>query len=58
MRVFSAQRGREIAKLLQLLDLMIAAYDWGRNTRQQSANGRHHKTDAVIMSFQEEARLE
>jgi hypothetical protein len=37
-------RKLEPTKLLQSLELMKVAYNYGGNTRQQSVNVRHHKS--------------
>jgi hypothetical protein len=47
VKLFSAQRRREIAKLLQFLALMKAKFDCGRNTRQRSAGVIGHKGNLV-----------
>jgi hypothetical protein len=41
------ERRREIMKLLQLLEMMIAIFSFGMNTRQQSVSVRHHKRNSL-----------
>jgi hypothetical protein len=47
VKLFGAQRRRERAKTLQLLELMKATFDCGRNTMQQSAGVRRHEGNSV-----------
>jgi hypothetical protein len=47
VKLFSAQRRRETAKLLQFLELMKTMFDCGENTTQRSAGVRHHEGNSV-----------
>jgi hypothetical protein len=47
LKLFSAQRRRETAKLLQFLELMKAAFSCGGNTRHRSAGVRHHEGNSL-----------
>jgi hypothetical protein len=47
MKLFGAQRRREIAKPLQFLELMKAMIDCGGNTRQQSTGVRRHEGNSL-----------
>jgi hypothetical protein len=47
MKLFGAQRRREIAKPLQFLELMKATFNCGGNTTQQSAGVRRNEGNSV-----------
>jgi hypothetical protein len=47
VKLFGTQRRRETAKPLQLLELMKATFDCGRNTRQRSAGVRRHEGNSL-----------
>jgi len=47
MKLFGAQRIREIPKPLQFLELMKATFDCGENTRQPSAGVRRHERNSL-----------
>jgi hypothetical protein len=47
VKLFSAQRSRETAKLLQIFELMKAMFNCGGNTRQRLASVRHHEGNSL-----------
>jgi hypothetical protein len=48
MKLFSAQKKREIEKLLKFLELMKAMFDCGRNKAATKGNSMHPRKDDFL----------